>query len=68
MIVIASSIWDSPLITQLAIFGATAAAVWWLLDFFAGHKPPPKSTWLSSASPIRVGLICCAKTRAIGRR
>ncbi len=39
MIVFASSIWDSPLVIQLAIFGATAAAIWWLLDFFAGHKP-----------------------------
>lgn len=37
--ILASSIWNSPLVTQLAIFGATAAAVWWLLDFFAGHKP-----------------------------
>jgi tight adherence protein C len=39
MIVFASSIWDSPLVMNLAIFGATAAAVWWLLDVFAGHKP-----------------------------
>ncbi len=35
----AASIWDSPLVMNLAIFGATAAAVWWLLDLFAGHKP-----------------------------
>lgn len=39
MFVFASSIWDSALVMQLAIFGATAAVVWWLLDVFAGHKP-----------------------------
>jgi tight adherence protein C len=39
MIVYAASIWDSPLVMQLAIFGAATAAVWFLLDFFAGHKP-----------------------------
>jgi tight adherence protein C len=39
MIVFAASIWDSQLVIHLAIFGATAAAVWWLLDIFAGHKP-----------------------------
>ena len=39
MIVFATSIWDSPLVINLAIFGATAAAVWWLLDVFAGQKP-----------------------------
>lgn len=39
MIVFASSIWDTPLVMQLAVFGATAAGIWWLLDIFAGHKP-----------------------------
>ena len=39
MIILAASIWDSPLVVQLAIFGATATAVWFLLDIFAGHKP-----------------------------
>jgi tight adherence protein C len=39
MIVLASGVWDSPLVMQLAIFGATAAAIWWLLDVFAGNKP-----------------------------
>jgi tight adherence protein C len=39
MMILASSIWDSPLVMQLAIFGATAAGIWWLLDVFAGHKP-----------------------------
>jgi tight adherence protein C len=39
MIVFASNIWDSQLVMSLAIFGATAAAVWWLLDVFAGSKP-----------------------------
>lgn len=39
MIVFATSIWDSSLVINLAIFGATAAVVWWLLDVFAGQKP-----------------------------
>lgn len=39
MIVFASSIWESTLVMQLAVFGAATAAVWFLLDFFAGHKP-----------------------------
>ena len=28
----------NPLMVKVAIFGAAAAAVWWLLDFFAGQK------------------------------
>jgi len=39
MNVLIAELLDSPLITQLAIFGAAAAAAWWLLDLFAGSKP-----------------------------
>ena len=34
-----AAIMSSEMVTQAAIFGATAATAWWLLDFFGRRKP-----------------------------
>ncbi|TWU25630.1 type II secretion system F family protein [Bythopirellula polymerisocia] len=39
MSLLASSLFDSPLILHLSIIGCTAAVIWWLLEVFAGGKP-----------------------------
>jgi len=39
MTVVLASLFNSTLVTQIAIFGATAAAVWWLMELTAGKKP-----------------------------
>ena len=39
MNIILSDLLTSPLMVKAAIFGAVAAASWWLLDFFGGRKP-----------------------------
>ena len=39
MNVILSDLLTSPVMVKAAIFGAAAAGVWWLLDFFSSRKP-----------------------------
>ncbi len=39
MTVILSDLLTSPVMVKAAIFGAAAAGVWWLLDFFSSRKP-----------------------------
>ncbi|QEG34605.1 type II secretion system F family protein [Bythopirellula goksoeyrii] len=39
MSLLASSLFDSPLVLHLSIIGCTAAVIWWLLEILAGGKP-----------------------------
>ncbi len=36
MSLLASSLFDSPLVLHLSIIGCTAGVIWWMLEFFAG--------------------------------